>query len=198
MVCKKRTRALYIIISLFMLVGCGISKPETESFETESSEAGTNDAAEQYSDHSDGTEETVSDDELWEEAASLIEKRKYPQAISILSKIEEDDRADDLLQQLRYIISGDYIQNLLDGVAAIDNEGKVIIRMYDESVKTYASVQDWTDIKRISFVFHGLDALSSEGEFLLRLMTRSLGSVMMNNLARCLGGVMNNLDGFPG
>ena len=163
MACNKRTRALSIIMSLFMLVGCGISKPETES-----SEAGTNDAAEQYSDHSDGTEETVSDDELWEEAISLIEKRKYPQAISVLSKIEEDDRADDLLQQLRYIISGDYIQNLLSGVAAIDNEGKVIIRDIYEA-NGYERVQEWTDIKRISYVFEGLDALSSEGAFFTTL-----------------------------
>lgn len=146
-----------------MLVGCSGSKPNEESSETI-----IHDATEPYSDHSDGVEETVSDDELWEEAASLIERRKYPQAISVLSKIEEDDRADDLLQQLRYIISGDYIQNLLEGVAAIDKEGKVIIRINDDEIykaNGYARVQDWTDIKRLSYVFHGLDALNSEGAF---------------------------------
>lgn len=167
MVFNKKTRALYIIMSLFMLVGCGVSKPKEES-----SGAGIHNAAEPYSDHSDGIEKTVSDDELWEEAVSLIEKRKYPQAISVLSRIEENDRADDLLQQLRYIISGDYIQNLLEGVAAIDNEGKVIIRINDDGIykaNGYASVQDWTDIKRLSYVFHGLDALSSEGAFFTTL-----------------------------
>lgn len=163
MVCNKKTRALYIIMSLFMLVGCGVSKPKEES-----SGAGIHNAAEPYSEHSDGIEETVSDDELWEEAVSLIEKRKYPQAISVLSRIEENDRADDLLQQLRYIISGDYIQNMLSGVAAIDNEGKVIIRdIYEPN--GYERVQDWTDIKRISYFYFGLDALSSEGEFFTTL-----------------------------
>lgn len=137
-----------------MLVGCSGLKPNSES-----SESIIPDTAEPYSDHSEGIEETVSDDELWEEAVSLIEKRKYPQAISVLSKIEEDDRADDLLQQLRYIISGDYIQNTFTGVAAIDNEGKVIIRdIYERN--GFERVQDWTDIKRLSYE---LDALNSEG-----------------------------------
>lgn len=152
-----------------MLGGCSVAKPKAES-----SEAVSNDAATQYPDNSDGTEEIISNNELWEEATSLIEKRKYPQAISILSRIEGDDRAYDLLQQLRYLISGDYIQNLNEGVAAIDMEGKVIIRMIDDAAETYkangyAEVQGWADIERISFAFFGLDAMSNEGEFFTTL-----------------------------
>ncbi len=160
MACNKKTRPLYIIMSLLMLVGCGGLKPNSESSETT-----VHDATEPYSEHSgDGIKETVSDDELWKEATSLIEKRKYPQAISVLSRMEEGDRADDLLQQLRYIISGDYIQNMLSGVAAIDKEGKVIIRdIYEPN--GYERVQEWTDIKRLAYDCFGLDALSSEGVF---------------------------------
>lgn len=163
MLCNKKTRVIFIIFSLFMLGGCSISKPKAES-----SVAIINDSTEQCSNNNDDVEEAVSNNDLWEEAKSLIEKREYPQAISILSRIEDDDRAYELLQQLRYLISGDYIENLDVGVAAIDNDGEVIIRINNEVYEAngYARVRNWADIERLSYVFGGLDAMSNTGVFL--------------------------------
>lgn len=74
-----------------------------------------------------------------------------------------------MLQQLRYLISGAYIANLNEGVAAIDQEGKVIIRMNDEEANGYAGTQNWMDIERLIPVFSGLDALNAQGGVLTTL-----------------------------
>lgn len=102
------------------------------------------DSTKQYSNKNNDVEEVVSNNELWEEVKLLIEKREYPQAISVLSRIEDDDRAYEMLQQLRYLISGDYIENLDVWVAAIDNDGKVIIRIDNEVYEAsgYAGVRN--------------------------------------------------------
>ncbi len=135
---KKKT-VIFIIFSVFILGGCSISKPKAES----SVEIIT-DSTKQYSNKNNDVEEVVSNNELWEEVKLLIEKREYPQAISVLSRIEDDDRAYEMLQQLRYLISGDYIENLDVGVAAIDNDGKVIIRIDNEVYEAsgYAGVRN--------------------------------------------------------
>lgn len=167
---NKKMRVLFIIFSLFMLGGC-VSKPNAES-----SVAIINDATEPCTKKNDNIEDTVLNNELWKEATSLIVKRKYPQAISILSRIEDDDRAYELLQQLRYVISGDYIENLDVGVAAIDTEGKVIIRINNEVYEAngYARIRNWADIERLSYVFGGLDAMNNEGVFFTTLEDENL------------------------
>ncbi len=99
------------------------------------------------------------------DAISLIKDKKYPQAIGLLSQIKNNEYAEDLLKQLRYIISGTYIANLNAGVAAIDNEGKIKIVIDDTIYKYYEydEVADWNDIKQFSFAQDRLDALDSEG-----------------------------------
>lgn|GEM_PF-1180105 len=162
MIYNEKKRVIFIIFSVFILGGCSISKPKAES----SVEIIT-DSTKQYPNKNNDVEEVTSNNELWEEVKLLIEKREYPQAISVLSRIEDDDRAYEMLQQLRYLISGDYIENLDVGVAAIDNDGKVIIRIDNEVYEAngYAGVRNWTDIERLSYVFGGLDAMSNAGVF---------------------------------
>lgn len=159
MCCNKILRALYIICSLFVLGGCSV--PESKA---ESTVDIINDSTVQYPDNNESVEEAASNVDIWEEVKTLIENRKYPQAISVLSKME-DYRAYDLEQQLRYLISGDYIASLMTGVAAIDKEGKVRIKDAFFKERGYAEVREWTGIERLSYDNHGLDALSSEGVF---------------------------------
>jgi hypothetical protein len=105
------------------------------------------------------------DEEKLKKAISLIQYKKYPQAIGLLSQLKDNEKATDLLEQLRYIISGAYIANLNAGVAAIDNEGKVKIIIDDNVYKYYRydEVSGWTNIKQLSFAQDRLDALDKNG-----------------------------------
>lgn len=67
--------------------------------------------------------EQENEKKLMEQAQALIEERKYPQAIGLLSEIADNADAAKLLEQLYYVVSGDYIENLSVGVAAINREG---------------------------------------------------------------------------
>lgn len=109
---------------------------------------------------------------LLEQAQELIEERKYPQAIGLLSGIADDEAAARLLEQLYYVISGDYIENLDVGVAAIDREGHVRIAAHSVYFKNLHRDQEatlemagkWENIRRL----HGgcgLDALDKDGGF---------------------------------
>ena len=62
---------------------------------------------------------------LLTQSQALIEERKYPQAIGLLFGIADNEDAAKLLDQLYYVISGVYIENLDVGVAEIDREGHV-------------------------------------------------------------------------
>lgn len=107
----------------------------------------------------------TSDDAKLKTAISLIGEKKYPQAIGLLSQMNNNKQAEDLLEQLRYLISGDYIANLGAGIAVIDNEGKVKIFM-DEGLFNYYGYDEtmhWTDIKRLSYAQSRLDALDKDG-----------------------------------
>lgn len=198
---NKRMGSFLVIMALlpFALSGCGISKPDrakgTDIVEStagggeeqlpdsaDNAECTAGGGEEQLLDSADYAEYIPSDDGgqdeealsaeiLWEEAAVLIAERNYPQAILTLSKIEEDERAEKILQQLRYLISGEYIVNLDFGIAAIDREGKVVICADTDNYGEigYTEVQSWTDIVKLSRAFLSLDALSRDGHFFTTL-----------------------------
>lgn len=109
---------------------------------------------------------------LMEQAQALIEERKYPQTIGLLSEIADNEDASKLLEQLYYVISGDYIENLQVGVAAIDREGHVRFmahpvyfeNLYIGQEETLKTVGEWENIRRLSGEW-GLDALDKDGGF---------------------------------
>ena len=138
----KRIFTLLIVFTLaFSLIGCSkhsneavnetvfdaikhISETKIELPDSSSADAdGEIDSA-----HSLADLELQENSELSEEevlAQALIEESKYPQAIGLLSGIANNEDAAKLLDQLYYVISGDYLENLDVGVAAIDREGHV-------------------------------------------------------------------------
>lgn len=156
--------------ALSAMSGCAVEKPEKEDSQGTAITQEDNGSSMLSSENTEETEtpeetetleETVDVQEVLEKAALLINEKRYPQAIAVLSKIENDPQAE-WLEQLRYIISGDYIESLIDGVAVIDKEGNVVIRtkyMMDE--KDW-QVTEWKNIIRISYD-GGFDALNSEG-----------------------------------
>ena len=99
------------------------------------------------------------------EAIACIQNKKYPQAIGLLSKIKNNKQAEDLLKQLRYIISGTYLANLNAGIAAIDNSGKVKVMIDDTIYKNYGygETSHWNNINSLSDAQGRLDALDKEG-----------------------------------
>lgn len=108
--------------------------------------------------------------ELLAQAQALIEERKYPQAIGLLSEIADNEDAAKLLGQLYYVISGDYIENLEIGAAAIDREGHVRLVAHPDYFeegreKTLKTVGEWENIRRLSDGMVGLDALDKDGGF---------------------------------
>ncbi|SET45917.1 hypothetical protein [[Clostridium] polysaccharolyticum] len=138
---KNKEKVLFLVLTVCLLSGCGMVKEKTEATEAEHKEA------------------------VIKKAISSIEEKKYPQAIGMLSKIKDDKKAEDLLQQLRYLISGTYLANLDIGVAAIDNSGKVKTAVdttiYKEPI--YSECSDWNNIISLSCAFERLDGLDKEG-----------------------------------
>lgn len=139
---------IFLISAVCMLSGCGTATEQPEATGTELLE-----------DNAD------SDETILTEAISCIQDKKYPQAIGLLSGIEGNEQAEDLLRQLRYLISGSYIANLNVGVAAIDNGGKVKIELDDTIYKDeeYGKSSDWENIISLSDAQGRLDALDKEG-----------------------------------
>ena len=119
-----------------------------------------------------GCQNMKQEKELLVQAQALIEERKYPQAIGLLSEIEDNEDAAKLLEQLYYVISGDYIENLQVGAAAIDREGHVCFmahpvyfeNLYADQEETLKTVGEWENIRRLSGEW-GLDALDKDGGF---------------------------------
>ncbi len=107
-----------------------------------------------------------------EQAFFLIEERRYPQAIKLLSEMEGEE-AGELLAQLRYLISGDYIAYLDNGVAAIEQNGKIKAVFSDKSREDNSEYVDdflkeigtWENIRVIMDAGVGLDALDEKGIF---------------------------------
>ncbi|SFR86592.1 hypothetical protein [Anaeromicropila populeti] len=144
----KKMKYIFLISAVCLLSGCGTATEQPEVTETELLE--------------DNTER---DETILTEAISCIQDKKYPQAIGLLSGIEGNEQAEDLLRQLRYLISGSYIANLNTGVAAIDNTGKVKIEIDDTVYKEIGLgvSSDWENIISLSDGGERLDALDKDG-----------------------------------
>ena len=82
----------------------------------------------------------------------------------MLSEIADSEVAKDQLEQLRYLISGDYLENLQMGVAAIDRDGHVQIAVNPIYHQSMEEIAGWKDIKSLSGGLCGLDALDMEGK----------------------------------
>ncbi len=162
-----KLKYILLIVLICFPSGCGTvnknttgsvpsQKPEDTKVTDKAGPVGT----EASTDVTDNTDEAK-----LKEAISCIQNKKYPQAIGLLSQIKDSVKAEDLLEQLRYIISGAYIANLGAGIAAIDNDGKVKI-ITDNSIYEYYQyneVSDWVDIKYLSYAHGRLDALDKDG-----------------------------------
>lgn len=102
-----------------------------------------------------------------EEINRMISEKEYPQVISALSKMDRTKEEEELLENLRYWISGDYISTLSDGgYAALDQEGNIVICTDAESYeqKNYEKVRVWSNVKRLSDGFFGLDVQCEDGK----------------------------------
>lgn len=157
---QKKWRILCMFCMLSVLCSCGNTEQAAKKGRVIPSAD-----AEQSAEYVETEDEIADPQELLTEAASLIEEKKYPQAIALLSGIEGNAQAEDWLQQLRYLISGDYIANLGVGVAAINENGNVIVRTSEGiyEIDPYSEVQEWENIRRLSFADDGLDALNWDG-----------------------------------
>ncbi len=191
--CLRKTRQrIFLSVILVVLSGCSSVNPQKEneiaytvestSLSTESSveipeEEISEEVPEETVPEETVLEEAVSEDDIFKEALALIEEKNYPLAIGKLSSIEGNADAEFLLEQLRYIVSGDYIANLLCSVAAIDTEGNVIICASEEEYEehNYEVVQNWTGIKRLSNPLGGLDAVNKEGKCYTTLSSEKAG-----------------------
>ncbi|SES63815.1 RCC1 domain-containing protein [[Clostridium] polysaccharolyticum] len=133
---KKKVTYLVLIIALCLSAGCGTVTQQAKSEET-----------------------------VLKEAISCIQEKKYPQAIGLLSKIKDNEQAEDLLQQTRYLISGSYIANMGAGIAALDKDGKVKIAMEDGLYEYYhcGDTKDWKNITSFSDAQFRLNALDEDG-----------------------------------
>ena len=145
-----RKKGIYIVLFLAVCLLNGCRTVDEKSDIT---------GAEQQEDH------TERDERIVKEAISCIEDKKYPQAIGLLSGIQDNEQAEDLLKQLRYLISGSYLANLEDGVAVLDKSGKVKIKTDHTYRKdnTYQESLDWEHIVSLSFAQDRLDALDKKG-----------------------------------
>lgn len=184
----KRIFILLIALTLaFSLIGCSKHSDETVSDAVKRSPAAKIelpdssfadadskiDSAHSFTDLELQENLELPAEELLVQAQALIEERKYPQAIGLLSGIADNEDAAKLLDQLYYVISGDYIENLEVGVAAIDREGHVRLMahpvyfediLYADQEKTLKTVGEWENIRRITNGW-GLDALDKDGGF---------------------------------
>ena len=151
-----KKRVIILIIILIFFAGCskGVNNLHLEENLEKNS-------IEENSLHVNATQELI------ERASELIEQRDYPQALGLLMDIREDVYAKSLLQQVRYYISGDYIEILSSGIATIDKEGNIVVFLEDSSndLDIYEKTKEWKNIKSIYFVDYGLDALDSSGDF---------------------------------
>ena len=144
----NKAKCIFLLVFTCLLSGCGITTEVPKVTGTEIQE-----------------EKAESDESILKEAISYIQEKRYPQAIGLLSKVEDNKQAEELLKQLRYIISGSYIANINAGVAAIDNNGKVKIAIDDIIYKSngLGKSSNWTNIVSLSAGGGRLDALDKEG-----------------------------------
>ena len=96
-----------------------------------------------------------------------IAEKKYPEAIFLLEQIECDEAMQKTLGDLRYRISGKYIANLGEAVAAIDEEGKVLVAVNtDIFPESYLNVtSEWENMRMIFATGEDLDGIDRDGVF---------------------------------
>lgn len=163
---SKKVKHIFLITTVFLLVGCNtIVQDDEGSINSSKSERVKTTEKPELARVNLPEDHTDSDEAKLKEAITYIEDKKYPQAIGLLSKIMDNEKAEDLLKQLRYIISGTYLANLNAGIAAIDNSGKVKVMIDDTIYKNYGygETSHWNNINSLSDAQGRLDALDKEG-----------------------------------
>lgn len=96
-------------------------------------------------------------------AIKYIKEKKYPQAIGLLREIKNYKHANDLIEQLQYVIDGSYIGNGHWAVGAITSNGGVQVAFNGEN-NPYSSVNSWKNINSISFRGgDSIEGLTTEG-----------------------------------
>ncbi len=111
-------------------------------------------------------ESTNSNTDIIQQAEQLIEERYYPQAIGLLSSVNEDETATSLLKKLRYIINGKNMVRVDGGVAAINCDGQVTFALANGSLEYYGyeAVPDWCFVTSLSFGNGILFAFNEHGD----------------------------------
>jgi hypothetical protein len=108
-----------------------------------------------------GCQSVSKEERMYESALELIDTKKYPQAIGVLSDLGNYKKSKQLLSEIRYIINGSYIGVGNDLFAAIQSDRKIIHRGgYENSLST----QDWNHIKALSTKGEYIEGLDEEGK----------------------------------
>ena len=77
--------------------------------------------------------DVLSEEVILKNVYTLVEQKNYPMAMSILLKNPNTPQIKKLLEELQYLMSGEYILNLGYGsFAAVNKEGNVVFRLYDD------------------------------------------------------------------
>jgi len=161
-----KIKCILLITAICLLGGCSTVNQDPTSVKSQKTEEAKNTGEAKPTGTETLTDSKESTDEaMLKEAISFVQDKKYPQAIGLLSQIKDNVQAEDLMEQLRYVISGAYIANLGAGIAAIDNDRKVKIITDDSLYKYYRydEVSEWVDIKCFTFAQGRLDSLDKDG-----------------------------------
>lgn len=113
-------------------------------------------------------------DITYNQAIDYINDKKYPQAIGLLTDMKDNKNAEDLIEQLRYLINGSYISNGIWAVGAITTKGGVQVAYNGEGSNPYSAVKAWKNMKAISFRGgDSIESLTAKG----RIVTTSTDTV---------------------
>lgn len=180
-------KCIVLIIILLVLAGCSAQKQnqtetgtnaltvEDGSTELISSEEGS-EVPEQSSEEGPGESEQIysekkaadepTDEEKYQQAIALIKEKHYPQAMGILRRLEDYKDSKSLLQQLRYLINGSYICNGAWLVAALTDDGRVLLAYNGSNAGEYAGLKDWKNVISLSSGGDSIEGLTREGTML--------------------------------
>lgn len=108
----------------------------------------------------------LSTNKQYQRAIDAIKKKRYPQAIGVLSDLGDYKDSKELLEQLRYLINGSYIGNGIWAVGAITADRGVIVAYKNDKIENeYSKVESWGDIKSISLRGgESVEGLTTEGK----------------------------------
>lgn len=98
--------------------------------------------------------------DVFPQVKDLIEQKKYPQALALLSSMEDQT---ELYNKLRYIVDGSYIHADAFGVAAITADGnmKVVTGLNNQyTSKLLSAVTKWEKVTSIGEVDVELSAIA--------------------------------------